>query len=144
MAASVILLFISDARAKKAAWILALVSALIFLFNMALVPTNPGYVWGSYISSVVALMWKDYTLALLQLTRSIIPLMIGIFSLIELTNYKNDNLDRNISIIFIGFFCFSLFAEKFIKHMFGFGQLIEPSVYSLIIIIAFFLWGRTK
>ncbi|MBU1201488.1 MAG: hypothetical protein KJ583_05010 [Nanoarchaeota archaeon] len=139
---STILLFINTNKTKKIAWILALISAIIFLFNPSSVPTNPSYMWGSFISFIQSMIWKDFTTALLQLNRSLIPIIVGTCSFIELKNHENKNLDKIMGIILIGLFCFSLFADKIILGIFELNQYIKPVIYSLIFIIAIFLWNK--
>jgi len=139
---STILLFINTNKTKKIAWILALISAIIFLFNPSSVPTNPSYMWGSFISFIQSMIWKDFTTALLQLNRSLIPIIVGTCSFIELKNHENKNLDEIMGIILIGLFCFSLFADKIILGIFELNQYIKPVIYSLIFIIAIFLWNK--
>lgn len=139
---SIILLFINTNKTKKIAWILALISSIIFLFNPSSVPTNPSYVWGSFISFIQSIIWKDFTTALLQLNRSIVPIIVGVFSFMELRNYKNKNLDKIMGIILTGLFCFSLFADKIIFGILELNQYIKPLIYSFIFIIALFLWNK--
>lgn len=139
---SIILLFINTDKTKKMAWILALISAVIFLFNPSSVPTNPNFMWGSFISLIQSIIWKDFSTALLQLNRSIIPIMVGVFSFFELRNYENKNLDKNMGIIFIGLFCLSLFVDKPIFGIFEFNQYIKPLIYSIIFIMAIFIWNK--
>jgi len=139
---SVILLFINTTKTKKIGWILALISSIIFLFNPSPIPTNPSYMWGSFISLIQSIIWKDFSTTLLQLNRSIVPIIVSAYSFIELKNYENKNLDKIVSIIFTGLFCFSLFVDKFIFGIFELNQYIKPLIYSLIFIITLFFWNK--
>ena len=139
---STILLFINTDTTKKMAWILALVSAVIFLFNPSSVPTNPSYMQGSFLSLIQSLFWQDFPTALLQLNLSLIPLMVGIFSVLELKKYENKNVDKIMGIVFIGLFCFSLLMDKLILRIFEFNQYREPFLFSLIFIITVILWNK--
>ena len=137
---SIILLFINTNKTKKIAWILALISAIIFLFNPWKFQAHKFYPLLSLIFHTM--IWKDFTTALLQLNKSFVPIIVGIFSFIELKNYKNKRLDKIMGMVLIGVFCFSLFAGKIILGIFELNQYIKPLIFSFIFIITIFLWDK--
>ncbi|MGV8172146.1 MAG: hypothetical protein ACP5OA_05645 [Candidatus Woesearchaeota archaeon] len=124
------------------AWILASISTILFLFNPFSVPISPGYVWGSFISFIKSLIWKDFTTALLQLNASLIPVMVGIFSYFELKKNNDIKLDKNLSILFIALFSFSLLVYAPIMGISEFNRFIQPIIYSVIFVIVILVWNK--
>ncbi len=139
---SIALLFINTNKTKKIAWVLALTASLIFLFNPMHVPTNPSYMWGSFISLIQSLIWKDFTTALLQLNRSLIPLLVSIYSIFELKSYNNKSFDKIMGITFIALLCSYLFADKLSLGNFELTGYLKPLMIFIAYILIIILWTK--
>jgi len=123
---------------KKIAWIIAIISSILFLFN----PLNPNaaaYSWGSFIALIQGIIWKDSITALLKLEMSLIPIMIIIYSFLELKNIKDRKLDINISKVFVILFIISLFFSNIIL---GTTKYIIPLITSIMYILGLFIWHK--
>ena len=105
---SLILLTLYNTEEKrKIAWKIAIIPSLTMLFNPLKSPLNPGTYQGTILYLFQLIKFGDITTALLMLIGSVIPILIIIFAVTEIINYKKNNLDKNIGIFFIVFYFIS-------------------------------------
>jgi len=148
----VLLTLYNTGEKRKIAWMIAIIPSLIMLFNPLQSPLNPGVYQGTIISLFQFIKYGDMVTALLMLIGSVIPILIIIFAVTKIINYKKNNFDKNISISFVVFYFIAPLLTKLVKTLIHrtsfspkidfFGILISPikDIIPVLFVAALILW----
>jgi len=149
---SLIIILCYEKEKRKIAWMIGVIPSLITLFNPLQSPFNPGAYQGTILSLFQYIKYGDIVTALLMLVGSVIPVLIIIFAVTEIMNYKKNNFDKKIGIFFLVFYFIRPAIEKLIKGLMSVDFSIEigfitniftsliTNITRILFIAALFLW----
>ena len=152
LCSSLLLIFYKTEEKKKIAWKIAIIPSLIILFNPLKSPLNTSVYQGTIISLFQFIKYGDIVTALIMLIGSVIPVLIIIFAVTKIIDYKKNNFDKKIGIFFVVFYFISPILTKLVKtliHRTSFspkidflGIFISPikDITSILFIAALILW----
>lgn len=141
---SMVLLLINTHKSKTTAWIIVLIAAIVYLFNPSKTASNPQYSYGSLIAFIQGIIAQDYTTALMQLTRTLIPILLMVYSIIELKHYESLKLDKTMGLIFVIAYLFSLVGFKLIAKTFRLSPYIDPLTFFVLYVVVLYFWNRLE
>jgi len=130
---SLIILLCYKKEKRKIAWMIGIIPSLITLFNPLQSHFNPGVCQGTILCMFQSIKYGDTITPLLMLIGSVIPILIIIFAVTEIINYKKNNFDKKIGIFFVVFYFIRPLLEKLIKISIGEGFSIKAEFISLLI-----------
>ena len=140
-AASVILLFQESKQIQKAGWILAIIPTAIILLNP--LPSLSTNSYGFLIGTVQGLLAGDAITATLNITASIVPIIILILAISMLAGCKSKKADKTITIILAIAYVLTRFAEPAILVK-SWPHYISPILTSAIFLTALLIWRKNK
>ena len=148
----ILLILYKTEEKRKIAWKIAIIPSLIILFSPLKSPFNPAVYQGTIISLFQFIKYGDIVSALIMLIESVIPILIIIFAVTEIINYKRNNFDKNIGIFFVVFYFISLILTKLVKTFIHrtslspkidfFGIFISPikNIIPILFVASLLLW----
>ncbi|RLE46891.1 hypothetical protein DRJ22_00775 [Candidatus Woesearchaeota archaeon] len=140
---SVILLFVNSVKSKRAAWIIALVSSLLFLLN-PFSSSNPFFSQGVLIMLIQTIFKKHFLMILLVVKNFISAFFVILFSLVELLKARSKILDRVLGVLFVVLFCLSLFFENVLRFGTCSLRILIPFVFFIIFVVVLLVWGKIE